>query len=710
MRFRRLIIFVGLMTMLNAWAGPNAFAQDAQTEANESAGYTDRELFGFETMPREILLPKETEKLIREAGFDGVITLLHDDLPVQALNDAYLMALRRPALWREPAFQLLVAECYFYLGVQEPAIQYEYAKPIYESLMKLYPKWENQPLALFRLGVIYDRKGFSVEAQAVFGLLIDWYEDDQFADNARLGLMMSRLRDGDYRQAETIGLQILEESQDAQIRYHGSIGLAIARHWQNRSDEALRDIRQTVKWPEDVVLLEDFELFAFAEIALVNRKNKEARQALMEYLKRYPHGQDRAQAILYLAEEAQRLDQLKEAVLGYRYLAKNYEHTFAGLKSKLHLAKLHLQAYPNQKNDAVEQDLRQVRDQNDYRGLNQQAGLVLADYYLNVGRPFQAIDDVVGVFDDPAELEYAAQALAYIQRAFGEIIATYRDNPMMVATAFTQYRNYLDVPATPRHTYAELGEMLYQNLQPDTLLAIAGENPLGKKFKYLATLFRAKAHMLRGEYAEAKSETAHLLEMLKNSELENAGRLRFQARVVSAYAERETGNLREALRQISLAQTDAPDQRAKGRLEMEAGLILLADYSPGAAAGRLSNAVMALGELTEAEPIRGWQLMVAFSLGEALYQAKRYKESIKAFTSFSEMAPDDERRHLAGLRIVQASRVAGLTLPELEEHDEETVRPKWFWPRTEWEVSDYLTWWDRTSAKFTETPDWENLP
>ena len=73
-------------------------------------------------------------------------------------------------------------------------VLFRLAKPIYESLIKIYPRWENQPLVLFRLGTIYDLQNYTDEAEAVYGLLVDLYPEDHFADNARLGLLMTSLR------------------------------------------------------------------------------------------------------------------------------------------------------------------------------------------------------------------------------------------------------------------------------------------------------------------------------------------------------------------------------------------------------------------------------------------------------------------------------------------------------------------------------------
>lgn len=668
---------------------------------------TDRKLLAFETISREIILPADTEAIIREAGFARVIAMLHDDQPVQALNDAFLMALRYPAFRSVPAFHLLIAECYFRIGLDVPLFQYKFAKPIYDLLARRYPRWENQPLVFFRLATINDRQGFVYDAEAMYGLLIDWYREDPFVNHARLGLIMSQLRAGELRDSETMAKEVLQTAKDAQIIYHASLGLAIAQFRMERSKDAMNVFDKTINWPEDLEFLEDYELFTFGETLRAQQRYERSTQVITLYLKRFPNGNDAARSSLYLAEDAQLNRQYKEARQRYLDLVRNNPDTYAGVKAKYHLAELRLLAFPDRADKETEKLLREVRDQNDFRELNQTAAMLLGRYYLAVGRPLSAIEDLIEVFDNPEDVKCAAKL---IMQSFATILAAKRDDPMYIGEVFNRYRQYLDVPAMLPALYEELGELLYQNLQADSLLAIAQNNPLAETYPRRALLFRAKAYSLRGDYKRAVAELQTLLPTAgrkkRKSRLEF---LRHEAYLLWARLDRERGFYQRALRQLALASSEAADPIEKAKLALETGLILLDDKAPEAAAERLSNAAMLYGEPDENDGLNLQRAEVFFRLGDALYQSKRYRKARSMFDRFLQLAPDNRLVYMAKIRRSQAILAAGEKLAALADAGEPGQPPKWFWPRSEWSYNNYLVWRQQNQKRFGETPDWETL-
>ncbi|HPQ69741.1 MAG TPA: tetratricopeptide repeat protein [bacterium] len=670
----------------------------------------DRKLLAFETVFHEIVLPAETAAIIREAGFAQVTTMLHDDQPVQALNDAFLMALRHPALWSVPAFHLLVAECYFRIGLDVPVFQYKYAKPIYDMLARRYPRWENQPLVLFRLATLNDRQGFVYDAEAEYGLLIDWYPGDPLADHARLGLIMSQLRAGELRDSEKMAEEVLKTAKDAQIIYHASLGLAIAQYRMQRYKDALAVFERSINWPEDLEFLEDYELFTLGEVLLVHKKYERAMTAFEIYLKRFPNGDDAPTSSLYIAENAQRNQQYKDALERYLDLVNKNPDTFAGVKAKFHLAELRLLAFPDKADEETEKLLRDVRDQNDFRELNQIAALLLGRYYLTIGRPLAAIEDLMDVFDNPEDVVYASNALNMMLSAFSMIMAAKRDDPMYIAKVFIRYRQYLDVPAMPQAMYKDLGELLNQNLLADTLLSIARENPLAEAYPTQAMMFRAKAYALRGDDKKAIAQCRALLEATEKKKQETLDPLRHEAHLLWARLDSDRGFLRRALRQLALAGAEAVDPFEKATLAQEMGLILLKDNAPEAATESLSNAANLYGPPNENDGLNSKRAEVFFHLGDALYRAKRYQEARNNFDLYLKLAPSDDRLvYMAKIRRSQAILAAGEKLTESEQTGE-TAQPKWFWPRGEWSYNDFLVWRQKNKTRFGDTPDWETLP
>jgi tetratricopeptide (TPR) repeat protein len=472
-----------------------------------------RTLLPFETTPHAISLSRGEAQTLTPSGFGHVVSLLQNDKPVEALDRALLMAIHQPSLWRQRTFQLLIAECYFILGGDDPTLQFAYAKPLYERLLRFYPRWENQPLILFRLATIEERQGLTIEARAAYGVLVDWYPDDPLAESARLGLVMSGLRVDDLHDAEGQAQNVLDTAKDAQIRYHAAVCLGIIYHRLGRPADALSDFEKVVHWPADQDLLEDFELFGLGETFLDNQRFSEATQAFLTYLKRFPAGADRPMAIYDVATEAHRLGQEDEAVLGYRYLIDHYPLLYAGVKSELQLALLMMQVQPGQANPTTELLLRNVRDQNDFRDLNQKGGLELALYEINVGRPIEAMGELTDIIDrplDPVDKPAAAQRML---QAFQNVLAANLANPMLLAKVFREFRPYVDSAGLPVESYVDLGEALYQNLQADTLLAISHNNPLAQAYPRQAMFLTAEGRRLRGEYDQAKVELARLLDI-----------------------------------------------------------------------------------------------------------------------------------------------------------------------------------------------------
>ncbi len=680
------------------------------TAAQNEPQKQDRKLLAFETVFHEIVLPADTAAIIREAGFTQVITMLHDDQPVQALNDAFLMALRHPALWSVPAFHLLVAECYFRIGMDVPVFQYRYAKPIYDLLARRYPRWENQPLVFFRLATINDRQGFVNDAEAEYGLLIEWYPGDPLADHSRLGLIMSQLRAGEFRDSEKMAEEVLKTAKDAQILYHASLGLAIAQFRMQRYKDALDVFERSVNWPEDLEFIEDYELFTLGEVLLVHKEYDRAVMAFDIYLKRFPNGDDAPASSLYIAEDEQRNQHFKNALARYLALANKHPETFAGVKAKFHLAELRLLAFPDKADKETEKLLREVRDQNDYRELNQIAALLLGRYYMTIGRPLAAIEDLMDVFDNPEEVSYASNALNMMISAFSMVMAAKRDDPMYIAKVFIRYRQYLDVPAVPLAMYSELGELLNQNLMADTLLSIARENPLAETYPKQAMMFRAKAYALQGDVKKAIAECRALLDATEKEKQETRDPLRYEAHLLWAQLDSDRGFLRRALRQLALASAEAVDSFEKATLAREMGLILLNDKAPEAATESLSNAAMLYGPPDENDGLNPKRAEVYFHLGDALYRAKRYQEARANFDLYLKLAPEDDRMtFMAKIRRSQAILAAGEKLTESEPAGA-PAQPKWFWPRSEWSYNDYLVWQQKNKTRFGDTPDWETLP
>ncbi len=704
-------ILVALLVLGGALLPSGVFAQHGNEAGVEDDEPTPtplpyRTLLPFELNAHAIALTRDEAQALSKTAFSRAVGMLQNEQPIEALNETLLMIIRQPGLSRMRPIQLLLAECFYTLGSEDPAPQFRYSQPIYEELMRLFPRWDNQPLVLFRLATIYERKGLTIEALAAYGLLVDWYPDDPLAESGRLGLLMTALRNGELADAEGQAEMVLQTAKDAQIRHHAAVCLAVARHRQGRSAEALADFEKTIRWPDELETLEDFELFALGEVYLKNQKYAEETQAFMTYLKRFPFGSDRPLAVLYLAEEAQRIGQIDEAVLGYRFLIERYPLHYAGVRSKLQLASLLMTAQPGKADEPTEQLLRQVRDQNDYHDMAQKAGLKLAEYLICVGRSLEAMDEVTDVIKYPIVRADAEAATQLMLQAFQNVLAANRANPMLVAVAFRKYRDFLDVPSAPRAMYAELGAALNQNLQADTLLAISGNNPLAKAHPRVASYLTAEGRRLRGEYDLAKSALGRLLDMAAAPEDAGDG-LAFAARLLWAQIECDQGNPREALRVLGLAQPMARDDRERALIDLEAGKLLLQVRTPEAAAERLANAVRGLGLLSADEPLRSQQLDAAFNLGEALFESNRYAEALAVFAEFVKADPRGERTYLARARIVQAQQALGQPIAPLAEV---TTTPAWFWPRVEWSVETFYSWLQNNQTRFGEMPDWEKLP
>ena len=669
-----------------------------------------RSLMTFELMPREIVIAEDKAAMFQNLGFDHVYTLFQEGQLVQALNDALLMSIRTPNLWIEPEYQLLLAECYFFLGNKDPQVQFRLAKPIYESLLIRYPKWENQPLVLFHLATIYERLGMSIEALAAYGLLIDWYPEDLFTDHARLGIVMASLRSGEPADSEALAREVLQKAQDAQILYHATLSLAVALHRQGRTAEARSYFDKTIKWPEDLELLEDFELFTVGEVLLAERQNEMAKDIFMAYLRRFPEGADRPMTVLNLAQEAELRNQFTDAVSGYNYLIKKFGASQAGVKAKVRMAELRFKAYPEQPDDPGERLLRQAWDQNDFPRTRNEAGIALSEYYLRSGKLINAIEQAGDVLKDPSAAEFAPQAKELIQRAFAAELATQRDNPALVTRIFDKYRRHIDTAEIPETVYTDLGEALYENLQADTLASIAGKNPAAKAFPRRAALMAAQAAWLSGDTERAVSHLERLMGLPLPNEAQRPDRLRFAGRLLWIDIARANHDLREALSQIVLAKSDAENPAEQGILELEAGLLLLEDHAPAPAVERLAGAVQLLGEPAAAGPLRDVQLQANLMLGEALYRVARYGEAVSALSRFIELKPDEERLNAARARLAQAVKAKGDKLPEPIENEPTAASMKWFWPRGAASIKEYMWWLEQNESRFGEKPDWTKVP
>jgi TolA-binding protein len=677
-----------------------------------------RPLLSFETTFVEIQIPPDEADLLRDLGFDRLISLIENGDLIQALADTEMVALRTPALAREPAFQLLVAEIYFRLGVPSPELQFTVAKPIYQRLMRRIPRWINQPLVAYRLATIFDRQGYIGDAIAHYGLLVDWYPDDTLADRARLGLVMSSLRAGDYSETETHVNRILDDSRDAQVRYHAVLCLAVSRERQAQFDAAQNEFLSVLNWPEDLTMMEAFELYSLANTFKETGEIPKAREAFLAFLRRF-RGSDREPAAVFaLAEIARQTANYPEAITGYRYLVEKVPKTRAGVRSMLALAALRLAATGGESDATAEQLLLHAREQFNFFGLQQEAALRLAAYYLHAGRPRVTIVLAGEVFDNPLNVDLAGRAIKLISEAFNGIVSSYRTNPNLVATIFAKYRTYLSAPSVPAGAYDQLAHVLYQNLQPDTLLQLATESPLTERYPDRSLFFAAKAESLRGNDATALEYLERFFQMIpvakgvKKMAESPAGPptwMRYDARMLAGELNEKRGRSRDALREVTLALTDASDTMEKGRAELAAGLILLGDRAAAAAADHLAKAIELLGEKAEGEPLATWQGQAGFAYGEALYRAGKAEPAARVFAGVvkSDTAPD--RVSMARIRLDQIARAAGnATVAEPE--SDPAVDLTGFWPATAARLETHLQWVHENESRFGRVPDWEKLP
>ena len=677
-----------------------------------------RELLPYETVYYEIQLPADQAEVLRDIGFDRFTQQMENGEVVRALDEAWLTALRIPALRAEPAFNLLIAEMYFRLGVNRPAIQFELAKPMYEKLMRRHPRWVNQPLVAFRLATIYDRQGFASDALAHYGLLIEWYPGDPIADAARLGMVMSSLRDGRLGDTEQQAVAILETSHDAQIRYHATLGLAVAHQRQRQYQVATDDFNGVVNWPEDLTLLEDFEMFAFADALRETGDYVRARRALLTFIERFPLADDRPLAIYDLAEIAREQHRFEEAVTGYQYLIENAPDRRPGTEAKMILARLRLAAFDQAKDEIAEQLLLQVREQNYYFDLNQKATLDLARYYLRTGKPLATISLAGEVFDNPLDITLATQAISLVADAFNRIVASYPDNPLLVTKVFNRYRKYLSAPSLPAPTYEKLGRILYENLQPDTLTELATNSPLGARFPRRSAFFAALAERLRGNPAGAAAHLRRLLAMKTETPAKakkakgkaathQRDPLNFEARLLLSRMEFESGRIREALVQVKRARESAGDNLQTGRAELATGIYLMAGKAPASAVAHFHRASELLGEVTDAQPLAYWQQRAAFGWADALFQAGDRSAAKPAFQAVLERKPPAPAAGMARLRLAQIARAAGEEIP-LSQVEKVEENPE-FWVESDITMEKHYRWLQENEKRFNDMPLWERL-
>jgi tetratricopeptide (TPR) repeat protein len=709
MRRISLYLLSGFFTVLIA-----AFASAAQAEILPATADI-RQLLPFETVSSQMLLPPDQAAAYREWGFERVTVLLENNQAVEALNDTYLMAIRQPELRDSPYYLLLLAEVYYRLGAERPRIHLELAKPLYERLMRRLPQWENQPLVAYRLATIYDRLGFAAEAVAHYGLLIDWYPDDPLAGRARLGLVMTSLREGEMADTESQARAVLATSKDAQIRYHATLCLAIARHRTNRHDEAAADFRRVINWPEDLPLLLDFELFAFGETLLNVGEIERGREVLLDYLKEHPYGADRAPAILYLADLARDRGDFGEAVTGYEYLIENHASERPGVMAGLRTAAMRLEAAPDQADPDAEKLLLLAYHQSAYFDLGQEAALALGAYYLRTAQPLLSISLGAGVYDNPTDRGYRVRAAELIAAAFGDFVRLEGDNPTLVATVFDRYAKYMAADSLSEDTFARLSDALFDNLQLTTLTELASGRVLAHKYPRVSAFQIARAEWVQGN---ADLAVSHLERLVKLPVMESDGKpakkggpdaLRFAARLLWARILEDAGRNRDAMQQIAVARPDASDKIAEGRLELAAGRLLALDNSYAAAAERLANAARLLGPGVDEKPLRDWQNEAALGLGESLYQARRYEEAERVLASLLERKPGDPAESMAKIRLAQVVTARGARLPELPGHKADDKPPTEFWPHGAWAIEDYLLWRQANEKKFVDEPAWETL-
>lgn len=673
-----------------------------------------RRLLPFETAYSPFVLPADEAADLRDIGFDRVTTLLENEKLVQALNEIEMIGIHVPALKEMPIYDLALAEIYFRMGIDDPAVQFELAKPLFARLMRRHPRWENQPLVAFRLATILERQGLSSDAMAHFGFLIDWYPHDLLADKARLGLLMAGLRAGRLEDTEAQADMILESSRDAEVRYHATLARGVGMQRKGLYEQARDEFDSVINWPEDLALIEDFEMFALAEALLNTEDLVRARQALLSYIGRFPDAPDRADAVLTLADLAAKRQDFAEAGVGYRYLIDQFGISRAGTQARLRLAQSLLTRTDAAEHPEAEQLLLWAHEQNRFFDLQQDAALMLAHYYLRVGKPLAAIKLAGDVFDNPLTVHSATRALSMIAYGFNHIVAGYGGNPALVGAVFDRYRNYLTAPTLPVVTYERLADLLAENLQADTLFDLATASPLAERYPRRSAYFAAIAEYLRQRPDEAAAHLQRLLGLPppaakkdEDQERTAADALRLEARLLLARILVEKGAPREALAQLKLAAQFAQDGVSKGRVELTAGLIHLAERAPDAAIEHLEKAVASLGPVGEAQPLREWQLRTRFALGEALYRDSRDTRAAAAFTDLLQQSPDPAQAAMAAIRLDQIAVRGGESLPAEEAAAADDAM---FWPTVAVNYHRYLRWLEQNSGRFGDQPNWEMAP
>lgn len=444
----------------------------------------------YERVPEEIEF-KISDRIPYKGAFDKVSQAYLDERYLDGLDILSNIYIDYPDALGDPQIRLLEAEIYFLLGANNPELQFQVAKPIYNGLFYTFQNTAFEPVITFRLATILKRQGMHPEAEGMYRIIFERYPESKFAHDSRLGLAYCLF--GQDKNDEALGW-IAQLRCDSEMEPHTPFVLAMEAEINFRKKKTKRAIELFLKANELGLSTRDLSnegQFYFAEALFENGKKEDAYKLHKDLIESGQEGEFAAGALLRMADYEVELGKVEEAKEHYQQLLEQYKESEPGYLGMIRVADLCARDHPNDLDEKVIRAYTEVADSLAPSSISNIAKHRLASYYLKGGKWEKAMSASSDLLRSKPTDFQNTDGRKIIKTAFKNYLVSKNSDLKFaeICETFTSYRKEILHSRPDKSTIQGVFESHRERLLFDTILTIANEKVIKTRFLSLARLY-----------------------------------------------------------------------------------------------------------------------------------------------------------------------------------------------------------------------------
>ncbi len=214
------------------------------------------------------------------------------------------------------------------------------AVELYQSLLREFPDSANAVRAGWRLGDLFARQGWHIEAQAAYERSAKDAKNPRDVSRAMLGLGLTHVASGKWGAAVQALQAVRANKDDEQARSWVAFGMAESYYGLRRYREAAEQYRAVAeRWPH-LLRLTPAPLLHVGDLEQRQGRDAEARRTWLQFYNLFPRHEEAPGALIKVADSFKREGHLGQAEQFYGYVIERHREAKEASVAQLRLADL----------------------------------------------------------------------------------------------------------------------------------------------------------------------------------------------------------------------------------------------------------------------------------------------------------------------------------------------------------------------------------